>query len=539
MARMSSATVPKRLLPPDVLLAEAIARFYADPLGYVMFNFPWDTEESIQVVKLPQKYRERFESEYGPDSWACDFLDEWGQEIKRRRFDGKNAVAPISFSTASGHGIGKTTLTAFVIKFIMDTREFAKGTVTAGTDTQLRTKTWAELAKWHRLSQTAHWFNLTSTRGNMMLAHKKFPEEWRCTAQTCRAENADSFQGQHNLTSTSFYIFDEASAVPDPIYVAREGGLTDGEPMTFDFGNPVHNTGRFFENMKGRFQHRFIKRFIDSRDVSITNKEYIEKLIADHGIDSDYVKVRVLGEFPSVGSLQFIPTSDVLAAQLRDAVYERHQEVRIGVDVARFGSDESVIYPRIGNDARSFEAKRYRGLDTVQLSGRVIEMVKSFQELGKTNIQVFVDGTGLGAGVVDVLRSLNPGFGVHEVLFGGAPVDTKTYRFRVGEIWDRMRKAIKGALALPNEQGELGRELKEQLTQRQYGFTLKGQVHLEPKDEMKKRGLESPDLADALALTYATDTVNALKVPIGDAQYTGIVKALSDYDPLNPNWQGA
>src|SRR3990167_9087845 len=104
----------------NIEVLEKLGTFYDDPLGYAMYAFPWDSETSIQVVRLPERYRERFDSEYGPDLWACEFLDQLGGEIKKRNFYGKNAVMPIRFSTVSGHGIGKTVLVSLLIKFILD-----------------------------------------------------------------------------------------------------------------------------------------------------------------------------------------------------------------------------------------------------------------------------------------------------------------------------------------------------------------------------------------------------------------------------------
>lgn len=135
-------------------ISDDLAGFMDDPLGYVMYCFPWEEEQSIQIVKLAPDYQERFDCEYGPDEWACEFLDDLGAEIKKRAFDGQNAVPPIRFATVSGHGIGKSTLTAWLIKFILDTRPYSVGTVTAMTAEQLKNKTWAELGKWHNMSMT-------------------------------------------------------------------------------------------------------------------------------------------------------------------------------------------------------------------------------------------------------------------------------------------------------------------------------------------------------------------------------------------------
>ncbi|HZX69757.1 MAG TPA: hypothetical protein VFE77_02980 [Rhodanobacter sp.] len=518
---------------PDQELADTIAGFYEDPLGYVMFMFPWDTEKSIQMVELQEPYKSRYNCKYGPDLWACKFLDDWGAKIKERGFDGEHAVEPIQFATTSGHGIGKTVLVAFIIKFILDTRPYSRGTVTAMTDTQLRTKTWAELGKWHKLSLTEHWFKYNTGRGAMSLTSYEHPQTWRCDAQTSREENSEAFAGQHAANATSFYIFDEASGVPDKIFDVREGGTTDGEPMTFDFGNPTRNSGRFFEECEGRFKHRFIVHRIDSRSVAITNKHRIQKWVEDYGEDSDYVKVRVRGIFPAAGTMQFIPTADVDAAMEREIVMDRSAPLLIGVDVARFGDDDSVIWARIGDDARSFPPDCYNGLDTVQLVGKIIAKIQFFRNLGMKVSGLFVDGGGVGGGVVDQLRAL--GYAPIEVMFGGGATDKNTYRFKSDEMWGNMAARIKTHLVLPTIRDRNGVKLKEQLTQREFGYTKLGnKVHLEAKADMKERlgsGAGSPDLADALATTFAAEVAIARPEELAAAS-----RGVQDFDPFKLDW---
>ena len=237
-------------------LTADISKFFADPLGYVMYVFPWATDPSIQQVELQEPYASRYRCKYGPDQWACEFLDDLGTEIKKRAFDGRTTVEPIRFTTASGHGIGKSALVSWLIKFILDTRPFSKGVVTANTGEQLRTKTWAELGKWNRLSITEHLYDYAIGKGSMSLARKEYREIWRVDAQTCREENSEAFQGLHAANSTPFYIFDEASGIPEKIWLARAGGGTDGEHMTFDFGNPTRNTGAFYDNCVGAQEYR-------------------------------------------------------------------------------------------------------------------------------------------------------------------------------------------------------------------------------------------------------------------------------------------
>lgn len=488
---------------PDEQLAEDLAQFYADPLGYVMYCFPWDNERSIQQVRLPEQYRDRFPNcEYGPDEWACEFFDDLGREIARRGFDGHNPVEPVRFATVSGHGIGKSVQCALLIKFIMDTRPFARGTVTASTDTQLRTKTWSELGRWHRLSLTSHWFDFNIGRGAMSLKHRDHPEEWFCTAQTCREENSEAFAGQHAANSSSFYVFDESSGIPDKIFEVRSGGLTDGEPMVFDFGNGTRNSGAFFEECEGKEKKRFNVRSIDSRDVAITNKAYFQELIDDHGEDSDRVRVRVRGLFPKSGSVQFIGNDIVEDAMLREGIHDRTAPLVIGVDVAHEGDDDTVIWARIGMDARSFPPRRYSKLNTGQVVAKVAALYNEFVDLGVPVAALFVD-QGYNPGVVDRLREL--GYNPIGVNFGGKSSD-EAYRFKGDEMWGRMRDAIENTLSLPARNSDTGEELYAQLTQREFGYTVVGnRIHLESKREMRSRGLKSPDLVDALALTFAQE----------------------------------
>jgi len=496
-------------------LTADISKFFADPLGYVMYVFPWATDPSIQQVELQEPYASRYRCKYGPDQWACEFLDDLGTEIKKRAFDGRTTVEPIRFTTASGHGIGKSALVSWLIKFILDTRPFSKGVVTANTGEQLRTKTWAELGKWNRLSITEHLYDYAIGKGSMSLARKEYREIWRVDAQTCREENSEAFQGLHAANSTPFYIFDEASGIPEKIWLARAGGGTDGEHMTFDFGNPTRNTGAFYDNCVGAQKHRYIVRNIDSRTVQITNKNLFNEWIEDYGEDSDFVKVKVRGIFPSQSSVQFINSEDVNHSMSRPLPFSNKAPLVIGVDVARFGDNDTVIFPRIGDDARSFPFKRYNGLDNMQVADRVAQMIAEFQQIGKPCSALFMDGGGMGSGPIDRLRQM--GYSPIEVQFGGRATDRR-YRFKGDEIWGRMRDALKN-LCIPSDD-----ELRAELIQREYAFTPSGLINLESKTDIKKRGGESPDIADALALTFGAEI--AVDIPVGPQKY------VYEYDPL-------
>jgi hypothetical protein len=349
---------------------------------------------------------------------------------------------------------------------------------------------------------------------------KRVQNQWRCDAMTCKEENAEAFQGLHAANATPFYIFDEASGIPAPIWEARYGGATDGEPMSFDFGNPTRKTGHFFENTVGRTRHRHITRSIDSRTVAITNKKLMEEWRRDWGEDSDLFKVKVKGEFPAQGSVQFISSDDVEAAQLRDGIHNKEDPLVIGVDVARFGEDSTVVYPRIGADAKSFPFKEYKGLDTMGVVEKVIETIKQFSLIGKKCSGLFID-EGYNPGVIDVLTRL--GYNPISVSFGRTSAD-KRYRFVVDQMWGTMKEEIKTRLALPRHE-----KIEAQLTQREYGFTTIGKIALESKKDMKARGLDSPDIIDALALTYYSPVAVE-----GDdiAHMVQDIKCKTDFDPL-------
>ena len=551
-------------------LADNFGEYFFDPLGFTMFMYPWDKDISIQMVpwnpkvaKTPElkrhalqfeEYRDFYNVDHGPDIWACQYLQEWGEIIQGRNFDGQNAVDPIQMSTASGHGIGKSALVAWIVMFIMCTRPYCKGTITATTEPQLRNRTWAEVGKWYKRSLVNGLFNFNSARGSMKIAYPEDKEEWFTQAVTCKEENSESFAGQHAVNSTSYYIFDEASGVPNSIWKVREGGLSDGEPMTHDFGNPTKNTGIFFENMEGRFARRYVTRSIDSRTVAITNKRYFNRMVEDHGEDSDHVKVRVRGMFPSIGMKQFMPTDKVKHAMNRPIpLFDRVNPLVIGVDCARYGDDESVIFPRLGHDARTYKPKRLRKMDSTFITNEVIETVGFFRAKSIEYGEIFVDSTGgYGAGVADQLR--RSGYHCVEVNFGNTAPDDR-YRFVADMIWGRLRDDIEKGLVLPDMgdnfgsllsmysdedfeadssiiPDELGRDLFQQLTGRQFSYTLAGnKIHLEPKEDMKDR-ICSPDLVDALALTYTTK-VAPRTTPFGEQNPHTF--AIQDFDPYEDN----
>ena len=463
---------------PETELIDEMAGFARDPLGFVMFSFPWGEDGELAEHD-------------GPDVWQREILTAIGA--------GLSIPKAIQIAVASGHGVGKSAFVSWLILWSLATCADTKGVVTANTEVQLRTKTWPELARWHRLFIAKGWFTLTATA--IFSADAEHEKTWRIDAIAWSERNTEAFAGLHNQGKRIAVFFDEASAIPDVIWETTEGALTDSETeiLWCAFGNPTRNTGRFRECF-GRFRHRWRGHQIDSRTAKLTDKQQIDQWIADYGDDSDFVRVRVRGVFPRAGSMQFISSELVETAKARHPDASLRDPLVMGVDVARFGDDATVIVLRRGRDAQTIPWLKLRGVDTMTVAARVVDLAREFGPDA-----IFVDAGGVGAGVVDRLRMLRQP--VIEVQFGGAAgtgIDTSDgavlYANKRAEMWGVMRDWLRGG-AIPDDP-----ELLADLTAVEYGYTmLKGRdaILLEKKADMKKRGLASPDAADALALTFA------------------------------------
>ncbi len=420
--------------------------YYNDPAGYV--------RDVLQV---------------DPDSWQQDVLE--------------SIVDYDRVAVASGHGIGKTALTSFLIHWFISTRPNPQIVVTANTQNQLSTKTWRELSKWNQKALNGEWFKWTATRFSLIGAE----ETWSAHAIPWSENNSEAFAGTHE--ENVLIVFDEASAIPDVIWEVCEGAMTTEGAKWVCFGNPTRNTGKF-HGCFNRQKHRWHTMQIDSRSAKMTDKDQIQEWIDDYGEDSDFIRVRVRGVFPRAGDTQFISASSVEEAVRNEAYVPQGTPKLMGVDVARFGADQSVIAMRHGRKLEPL--LKYRELDTMQLASIVADKINEFRPDA-----VFVDGVGVGSGVVDRLRQL--GYEVVDVIAGKSPDEGNKdkYTNKRAEMWDRMKFWLDGA-DIPDDQ-----ELVADLMSPEYGFNARMRLQLEKKEDMKKRGLASPDCADAVALTFS------------------------------------
>ncbi|MBY0317935.1 MAG: terminase [Reyranella sp.] len=467
---MSSATEADRRLHREI----GALRF--DPLGFVMFAFPWGMPGPLAA-------------ETGPEPWQARVLVSLGEGVQARGEAVRSAIA-------SGHGVGKSALVAWIILWALSTRPGTRGVVSANTEGQLRTKTWPELAKWHGLCLVRDWFAYTATSLHSVQPGRD--KIWRVDAVTWSENNTEAIAGLHNKGRRAFVLLDEASAIPDAVWETIEGALTDAdtELLWAVFGNPTRNTGRFRECFPGgRFAHRWQAEQVDSRSVSITNKGQISEWVKDYGEDSDFVRVRVRGQFPRAGTMQFIDSERVEQALTRELVEDPMAPLIMGIDIARsLSGDKSVIRFRRGLDARSIPAVKFRIADLMLIAGRIMELVQEHAPDA-----VFLDSTGIGWGVHDRLVQLGCPNMVGVDFGGKADREGATARYanKRAEMWGFMKDWC-AAGCLPDD-----RDLVADLTGVEYGYDSSNALLLERKQDMRRRGLASPDDGDALALTFA------------------------------------
>ncbi|HZX81031.1 MAG TPA: terminase [Lysobacter sp.] len=466
----SLASARKGFKQGDIELAKDIGEFYDDPLGYVLYAFPWGQPGT------------RLAKQEGPDQWQIDVLNAIGESVRNGM--GLADAMPTLIAVASGHGIGKTACIAWIILWFISTRDHPQIVVTAGKREQLSGKTWRELAKWQKMAINGHWFVWTATE----LKHALFPETWNAQAIAWSKNAPENFAGTHE--EHVLVIFDEASAIDDVIWETTDGAMTTPGAMWIAFGNPTKTTGRFFQCF-GKFRKFWKTWHIDSRTAKMANRKLLDQWVEAYGEDSDFVKVRIRGQFPSAGDLQFIATEDVNAAMARKATDQSKYGRVLSIDIARHGMDQTVFCFRQGRKVEKF--KKYRIPDLMQIAARAAEAIDEWQPDA-----VFIDATGIGWGVVDRLHQM----GYTQVIgvqTGEKAFDADRFVNRRAELWYAMREWIQDGGSLPEDQ-----ELADELTAVEYGFDGKQRYVLESKKDLRDRDLPSPDTADALALSFTS-----------------------------------
>jgi phage terminase large subunit len=407
-----------------------------------------------------------------PLPWQKDFLNEVA--AGRRRI-----------SVRAGHGVGKSTACSWALLWHQLTRFPQKSVVTAPTAGQLFDALFAELKHWVNrlpapLRETLEVFN-------DRIVFKGAPESSFISARTSSAERPEALAGVHS--EHVLLICDEASAIPEAVFESAAGSMSGHTATTVLIGNPTRNTGLFF-----RTHHQLSSDWktmhVSCLDNPLVSTDFVNQIKATYGENSNAFRVRVLGEFALRDDDSLIAADLVDAAMSRDVALDTTQDLIYGVDVARFGSDRTVICKRRGNVV--VELRHWSGEDLMSTVGRIVHEANADKPA-----EICVDSIGLGGGVADRLREL--GFNVRDVNVSESnAMNQQAYRLR-DELWLAAKDWLETrAVKIPKDD-----ELRAELIGPTYSFASNGKIKVEGKSEMKKRGMRSPDLADSLCLTFA------------------------------------
>lgn len=416
-----------------------------------------------------------------PDPWQIEFLNHIAANNRR-------------ISVRSGHGVGKSTAAAWAMLWYLFLRFPVKIVVTAPTSSQLYDALFAEVKRWVKVLPQALQDQLEVKQDRIEL--KDANNEGFISARTSRAEQPEALQGVHS--DNVMLVADEASGIPEQVFEAAAGSMSGHSAVTLLLGNPVRSSGFFFDT-HNRLSQDWVTMKVSCEDSPRVSAAYIDEMKARYGEESNAYRIRVLGEFPRSDDDTVIPMELLEMAMARDVAPSAHAPIVWGLDVARFGSDRSALCKRQGN-AILEPIKTWKNLDLMQLTGAVVAEYEVLMPSQRPR-EILVDSIGLGAGVVDRLRELNlPARGIN---VAESPAMGTTYRNLKAELWHKAKAWLEARDCwMPKD--EL---LVAELATVRYSFTSSGKIQIEGKDEIRKRGLASPDRADAFCLTFAGDAV--------------------------------
>lgn len=487
------------------------------------------------MSKSSQVLRKRFfqkripEYQKNPVIFAKEVLkfapDEW-QRKSLMDLAGNSKVA-----IKSGQGVGKTGMEAVALLWFLTCFPYPRVVATAPTKQQLHDVLWSEVAKWQEQSPLLREILKWTKTHIYMIGYEK---RWFAAART--ATKSENMQGFHE--KNMLFIVDEASGVSDPIMEAILGTLSGENNKLLLCGNPTRTSGTFFEAFHtDRAMYQCYT--VSSIDSPRTNKQNIESLIRKYGADSNVVRVRVFGEFPKQEDDVFIMLS--LIEHCGSKIYELPEDkgmpyIMFGVDVARFGDDETVIYRNTKGKLKL--AVHRKGQDLMATVGDIVsqykKVMREFPDY-QGRIYVNIDDTGLGGGVTDRLKEVKQEQQLHRLFIvpinAAEKIETDTKEGKeAAEYYNNLTTHMWAVLRELMERKQI--EIEEepdtfaQLSVRKYFMASNGKLELESKKEMKKRGVSSPDRADAAALSVYLGKIK---------KYTGSAPNKKILSSLNKN----
>jgi hypothetical protein len=389
-------------------------------------------------------------------------------------------------SVRAGHGVGKSTVCSWALVWFMLTRYPQKSVVTAPTAGQLFDALFSEVKRW--VNALPEYLKDNLDVFSDRIVHKHAPESSFMSARTSSADRPEALAGIHS--ENVLIICDEASAIPEPVFESAAGSMSGHSATTVLIGNPTRNTGLFFKTHH-QLKSDWFTMHVSCRDNPLVSKDFINQIKATYGEASNAFRVRVMGEFSLREDDVLIAAELVEGAMERDVVLDRLEPIIYGIDVARFGDDRTCIVKRQGQIVT--EIKSWTGADLMETVGRIVHEAETDKPF-----EICVDSIGLGSGVADRLREL--GHNVRDVnVSESAAMNPQAARLR-DELWLAVRDWLnQRTCKLPRSD-----ELRQELCAPTYGFTSNGKIKVEGKSDMKRRGMRSPDIADALCLTFAS-----------------------------------
>lgn len=424
---------------------------------------------------------------------VCSFHpDDWQRAVMM------DIASSTRVSVRSGHGVGKTGVEAVVLLWFLSCFRFPKVIATAPTRQQLNDILWSEVEKWRSKSPLLQEL-LTWTKTYVYM--KGYEKRWFAVAKT--ASEPENMQGFHE--ENMLIIVDEASGVEDAIMEAILATLSGKNNKLLMCANPTRTSGTFYDSHnrdRGMYKcHR-----VSSLDSTRTNKENIASFIRKYGEHSNVVKVRVYGDFPAQEDDVFLPLPLIEQTVVNEIDTEKIYKITMGVDVARYGDDETVIVTNVGGKIDIPVVRHGQSLmttvgDIVMQYKRLIKEYPNYKGV----ITVNIDDTGLGGGVTDRLEEVKieerlRRLEIVPVNFGSKPPqdgsedryqDISTY------MWATLKTLMENKeVSIANDE-----ELVAQLSVRKYSITSTGKIMLESKKAMKDRGIKSPDRGDAVVLS--------------------------------------
>jgi len=419
--------------------------------------------------------------------WLFFRAVEWAIEGKASR----------KIAIRSGHGTGKSASIAIFILWFLFCFKDAQVSCTAPTSQQMFDVLWKELSNWHGKlkKEIADLYEILDTYVRI----KERRKTWFARAATGRKENAEALSGVHGKHVA--LIGDEASGVHELIFEAVRGALTNKNIFFITISNPTRLSG-FFYNIFHIWRKSWQILGFDSRESPIVDKEFVQGIIDDYGEDSSTFDIRVRGEFPVSEEDQFIATDLFEKASERSFPRILTAPRILGVDIAAFGDDACAYADRQGNKAVSLGERR--GQDTMVTVGDVVGFLQEAKVQNNPYDFVCVDIIGIGRGVFDRLVELqnqgeiDPYTKFIAVNVAEKPSNIKRFGNRRAELWWETREWLNSS--------DVDSDYRNDLCGIKYKHDSKNRLMMEKKEDMKKRGLPSPDKGDALVVTFAVKT---------------------------------